>query len=45
MVVAYGFEEGSGATTQDWSGIGHQGTSLIGGTSWVAGQTGTGDKL
>ena len=40
-MVAYAFGEGSGATTQDWSGNGNQGT-LVGGVSWVAGQKGLG---
>ena len=41
LVVAYAFGQGSGATTQDWSGNGNQGT-LVGGVSWVAGQKGLG---
>ena len=37
LVVAYGFEEGSGTTTQDSSGNNNDGT-LINGPVWVAGQ-------
>ena len=39
LVVAYGFEEGSGTTTQDHSGNGNNGT-LVNGVGWVAGQVG-----
>ena len=41
LVVAYGFEEGSGNTTQDSSGNGNHGT-LTNGVSRVAGQLGLG---
>ena len=39
-VLAYGFEEGSGTTTQDWSGGENDGTLLptVNGPVWVAGQ-------
>jgi fibronectin type 3 domain-containing protein len=39
-LVAYGFNEGAGTTTIDGSGHGTTGT-LLNGTTWIAGQTGT----